>query len=87
MVGDCNACKGSQGAMKNSRGRGMIQVKINATKCTGCGACHDHLPGLLEKATDGILLVNLGNGNISPLALLLAVDVCGQKALSLEAMR
>jgi len=74
--------------VKNSRGRGMIQVKINTTKCTGCGACHDHLPGLLEKATDGTLVVNLGNNNISPLAaLLLAVDACRLTALSVEAVR
>lgn len=65
----------------------MIQMKINTTKCTGCGACHDHLPGLLEKATDGTLLVNLGNNNISPLALLLAVDSCRLTALSVEAVR
>lgn len=65
----------------------MIQIKINTAKCSGCRECHDHLPGLLEKATDGTLLVNLGNNNISTLAILTAVDVCRLKALNVEAMQ
>lgn len=66
----------------------MIQIKINPIRCNGCRICETHLPGLIDKATDGVLLINTKNEKtFNPDAIVRAVAVCRMKALKLEAMQ
>jgi ferredoxin len=59
----------------------MIRLTINPYKCSGCGECEEHLPGLLGRTP---LLINPRNSMVNSVAILSAMASCRLKAIKLE---